>query len=180
MSGNSAKKDEAFYGQLLQHMLMFHNGFRREYATIVQEVAEVPRSNKPQQLLQRIMQRLLQLCQHLDMHHMIEEAHIFPVLARRIAAFKKDAEHHGEHAQMHAALIELEKYASKLLRELHSSSARDRAQIDALFDPDAFTVLLKRLETALFPHLQAEEENISAANLIKYGVTRDELMNVLV
>lgn len=56
----------------------------------------------------------LEFCTHLEMHHNIEEQHIFPFLAKKMPAFKKGGRGNGlmikQHKQIHQGLEKMEAY----------------------------------------------------------------------
>ncbi|PWN88567.1 hypothetical protein FA10DRAFT_166516 [Acaromyces ingoldii] len=114
------------YGRLLETMLYFHGNFRRTHALLA---ATIPRSQTlPRRELEALLQRGLGLAHHLEMHHSIEEAHIFPRLAVRMPAFAQGDAHIKEHAAMHARLEVFEAYCSEVLNRLKTARARKAEQ----------------------------------------------------
>lgn len=51
--------------------------------------------------LPRFLREAAQLSAHLDLHHRIEEAHIFPLLAKKMPQFKAGSRESGEHLKSH-------------------------------------------------------------------------------
>ena len=141
-------------------MLYFHSLLRTKWDNISKGLQQ-PTPNIPY-----LTSSMVDFCRHLDMHHGIEEAHIFPVLAKKLPQFKKSGEHSAEHDVMHKALGDLEGYAAYV---------QD--------DPEAWKLdkakaLCTRLEKALFPHLAAEEESIKGSSMKAAGFTPAEVARI--
>lgn len=104
----------------------------------------------------------LQFCNQLDMHHRIEEQHIFPVLARKMPAFRKELELLTQHKQIHAGLDKLQAYLESCShgeRDLRLSELKE---------------LLDTFGEVLWSHLADEVEQLGAKNMRKYW-TIDEM-----
>lgn len=105
----------------------------------------------------------LSLIQYLEMHHGIEETHLFPVLARKMPEFrsngsgsKKAAELLRQHKDIHAGMDGFGDYLRGCLSgETPLEMSRLREQMDS-WGP----VLLK--------HLDQEVETLGAENMRKY------------
>jgi Hemerythrin HHE cation binding domain len=188
------------FARLYQGMLPFHNHFRMEHAQIVKGIPKSQTS--PKVSLLHLMQQALQLCGHLEMHHTIEEAHIFPLLAKKVPSFAMDSDHIKEHALMHAQLEALQQYSQKVLRDLQSSPGRKAENEGAgkvvkseeegdddddvkrkpwptsIYDEDKFDTLIKGVAATLFPHLQAEEASLRPENLKKHGMTLGDIQRI--
>ncbi len=153
----AANKRSDPYNKLYEGMRFYHSLLRNKWVLIRQELnTETPRP-------QRVVPQFLDFTQHLDLHHRIEEAHIFPLLAKRLPQFADNAAHKKEHEVMHKCLTDLEGYA-RYVQDDMSSWSLSKAK-----------VLVDRLEGALFPHLEAEEESLKAESLRKAGFTVEEL-----
>lgn len=188
------------YGRILEVMLYFHANFRRTHALIL---ATLPHSQTlPKPDLEMLMQRGLGLAHHLEMHHSIEEAHIFPRLAVKLPAFGKGDAHIAEHAAMHARLDVFEAYCTKVLSNLKSAKAKqaekdgagrllksadDKEEDDSprrgawpieIYDKEQMEKVTKDLASTLFPHLDAEEKSLRPDNLRKAGFTEREIMAI--
>lgn len=103
----------------------------------------------------------LQFCHQLDMHHSIEEEHIFPVLARKMPAFKKELELLTQHKEIHAGLENFQTYlesCSRGQRELRLSELKD---------------LMDTFGDVLWEHLADEVEQLGAQNMRKYWSIQD-------
>jgi len=97
-----------------------------------------------------------QFCHHLTVHHTIEEQHIFPVLAKKMPAFKKELELLSQHKQIHKGLDKLEKYLDECgdgERELRLGELKE---------------ILDGFGTVLWQHLDDEVKQLGAENMRKY------------
>ncbi|KAI4238996.1 MAG: hypothetical protein LQ349_000677 [Xanthoria aureola] len=98
----------------------------------------------------------LQFCEHLHLHHTIEELHIFPVLARKMPAFRKELELLTQHKQIHAGLDQFQAYL-----EACASGERELRMTE-------LKALMDRFGTVLWTHLDDEVEQLGAENMRKY------------
>ena len=104
----------------------------------------------------------LQFCHHLTVHHTIEEQHIFPVLARKMPAFKKELELLTQHKQIHNGLDKFEDYLDKCKtgeRELRLEEAKE---------------IMDGFGKVLWQHLDDEVAQLGAENMRKFW-TADEM-----
>lgn len=97
-----------------------------------------------------------QFCHHLTIHHGIEEEHIFPVLARKMPAFKKELELLTQHKQIHKGLDKFEEY----LRECRTGERELRLE--------EMKGVLDTFGTVLWQHLDDEVKELRAENMRKY------------
>lgn len=98
----------------------------------------------------------LEFCHHLTMHHTIEEQHIFPVLARKQPAFRKELELLTHHKLIHEGLEKLEEYLEQRRtgeKELRMSEMKE---------------LMDGFGAVLWEHLDAEVHELRAENMRKY------------
>lgn len=98
----------------------------------------------------------LQFCNHLEMHHGIEEQHIFPVLATKMPAFKKELELLTQHKQIHAGLEKFQEYLDDCLsgeKELRLGEMK---------------TILDGFGDVLWKHLDQEVKELGAENMRKY------------
>ena len=103
-----------------------------------------------------------QFCQQIEMHHTIEEQHIFPVLAKKMPAFQKELELLTHHKQIHAGLERFQEYIDACLsRETDLRMGELRRIMDTFKD-------------VLWAHLAAEVNQLRADNMRKYW-TLDEM-----
>lgn len=100
----------------------------------------------------------------LDGHHRIEEAHIFPILAPKVPAFRPHtSEHVVAHRVIHAGLEKYEAYIQKALAKPSEYNARE------------FREVMDSFRKPLYDHLDQEVRDLSPDNLKKYGVTLNEV-----
>ena len=98
----------------------------------------------------------LQFCHHLSVHHSIEENHIFPVLATKMPAFRKELELLTQHKQIHRGLDKFEAYLEKCKTgETDFSSEEMKRLMDTFGD-------------VLWAHLDDEVKELGAENMRNY------------
>jgi hypothetical protein len=147
------------FNRMAEHMDYFHNNFRVTWNTIYGacESQKRPRGMSIKQFLGLGQQ----FCHHLTVHHTIEEQHIFPVLAKRMPAFRKELELLSQHKQIHKGLDKLEKYLEECTdgeRELRMSEMKD---------------ILDTFGTVLWQHLDDEVKQLGAENMRKYWTAEE-------
>lgn len=94
-----------------------------------------------------------------------EEQHIYPILAQRIPAFRKELELLSQHKQLHAGLERLEAYLDEV-----KASKRD-LRLDEL------KVIMDSFGSVLFAHLDDEVRQLGPEHLRKY-YTLEEVRNL--
>jgi hemerythrin-like domain-containing protein len=95
------------------------------------------------------------------MHHGIEEAHIFPYLARRMPAFRKELELLEQHKKIHKGLDRFEDY----LKECRDGE-RDFSFPEMKTRMDAFGKVL-------WEHLDDEVRQLGANEMRKYWSVKE-------
>lgn len=148
------------YNKMAEHMDYFHNHFRSTWNTLYGacESQKRPKGMSIRQFLSLGQQ----FCHQLTMHHNIEEQHIFPVLAKKMPAFKKELELLSQHKQIHKGLDKLEKY----LEECGDGERELRlAELKEIFDG---------FGKVLWQHLDDEVKQLGAENMRKFW-TLDEM-----
>lgn len=98
-----------------------HNMFRRSW-TVMHE-AYTADKRPAGMTLHRFLRFGLGFCQHLEGHHGLEESMIFPFLARKMPAFRKELELLTQHKQIHAGLHDLQAYLYKSPETAHGTFA---------------------------------------------------------
>lgn len=93
---------------------------------------------------------------HLTLHHNIEEAHLFPFLARRMEYFKPEGVHPQQHREIHIGIDELEAY----LKQCQTGN-RD-------FRREEVKECLQKWSDVLWKHLDEEVQTLRADNMRKY------------
>lgn len=139
---------------MAEHMDYFHNHFRSTWTTLYTacETSKRPKGMSIKQFLALGQQ----FCHHLTMHHGIEEQHIFPVLAKKMPAFRKELELLTQHKLIHKGLDGLEVYLQECVdgeRELRLSELK---------------VLLDAFGSVLWAHLDDEVKQLGAENMRRY------------
>ena len=97
-----------------------------------------------------------EFCHHLTIHHTIEEQHIFPLLARKMPAFKKELHLLTQHKQIHKGLDKLEEYVGQCRsgeKELRLGEMKE---------------VMETFGKVLWEHLDAEVKELRAENMRKY------------
>ncbi|KAL6710088.1 hypothetical protein ACN47E_009879 [Coniothyrium glycines] len=148
------------YNAMAEHMKYFHDRFRATWNTFYSacESQKRPKGMSIRQFLSLGQQ----FCHHLTMHHTIEEQHIFPVLAKKMPAFRKELELLAQHKQIHKGLDKLEKY----LDECSTGERELRlAELKAILDG---------FGNVLWQHLDDEVAQLGAENMRKHW-TLDEM-----
>jgi hemerythrin-like domain-containing protein len=104
----------------------------------------------------------LDFCSHLEMHHNIEEQHLFPVLAKKMPAFRHELQMRSQHKEIHAGLLKLQKYLEEVRngeRELILKELK---------------VVMDGFSKVLWQHLNDEVEQLGAENMRTFW-TLDEM-----
>ena len=144
---------------MAEHMSYFHNHFKSTWAILY---TACEKNKRPAGMsIRQFLHAASELVQHLEMHHSIEEAHIFPVLAQRMPVFKQEMELLEQHQQIHKGVAELEKYVRACRvgeRELRLEEMK---------------VVLDGFREVLWQHLDEEVENLGAENMRKYWTVQE-------
>jgi hemerythrin-like domain-containing protein len=106
--------------------------------------------------IRQFIQTGLQFCQHLETHHSIEEYHVFPILARKMPAFKQELQLLTQHKQIHAGLEKFEAY-------LEGCRAGEKE-----LRLGELKTLMDTFGTVLWQHLEDEVKELGAENMRKY------------
>lgn len=97
-----------------------------------------------------------EFCHHLTVHHTIEEQHIFPVLARKMPAFKKELQLLTQHKLIHQGLDKFEEY----LAQCRSGERELRLE--------EMKVVMETFGKVLWEHLDDEVKELRAENMRRY------------
>jgi len=103
-----------------------------------------------------------QFLQNLEVHHSIEERHIFPVLARKMPAFRKELELLTQHKDIHKGMDKLSEYIGQCRtgeKELRLGEMKS---------------VMDGFGKVLWTHLDDEVKQLSAENMRKYW-TQEEM-----
>lgn len=104
-------------------------------------------------------------CQQLTMHHDIEEKHVFPYLAKRMAAFREELEMPSQHREIHSGLEKLSTYLD------NCSSGNQELRLGELKG------VMDSFGDILWTHLADEVEQLGAENMRKYW-TKEEVQKM--
>jgi hemerythrin-like domain-containing protein len=98
----------------------------------------------------------LEFCSTLELHHGIEERHVFPFLATKMPAFKKELELLTQHKQIHAGLEKFQEY----LEDCQSGEKELRL--------GELKTIMDGFGDVLWKHLAQEVKELGAENMRKY------------
>ncbi|KAF2708812.1 hypothetical protein K504DRAFT_380498 [Pleomassaria siparia CBS 279.74] len=142
------------YNRMAEGMDRFHNHFRATWQVLM---TACEKNSRPSGMsIRQFIQVGLQLCSQLTIHHGIEEEHIFPVLAKRMPAFRKELELLTQHKEIHKGLDKMEEY----LRTCQSGERELRlGELKEVMDG---------FGGVLWQHLDDEVEQLGAENMRKY------------
>ena len=95
--------------------------------------------------------------------------------------FSPDAAMHHEHEVMVKALEKMEDYVQATFAKLRSKQGTEKRGADGMwpkevFDPAQLKTLVNDLSAVLLPHLEHEEQSISAESMKKAGWSVEEMM----
>ena len=173
-----SRQDRDTYARMGTTMEYFHNGFRDTWKVLYGACSN---GTRPANMsIRQFLNTGSEFAHHLTIHHTIgmstswyslfskpltenaEEQHIFPVLAQRMPAFRKELELLTQHKQIHNGLDKFEAYVDDC-----KAGKRDM-RLDELKD------IMDSFGTVLWAHLQDEVDQLSADNMRKYW-TLDEV-----
>lgn len=147
-------KDFRVYNRMAEHMDMFHEHFRQTWNTLYKACEAGKRPGGMS--IRSFLNTAEEFCHHLTMHHTIEEQHIFPVLARKQPAFRKELELLEHHKRIHEGLEKLEEYLAQCRsgeKELRLAEMKEKMDV---------------FGAVLWEHLDAEVHELRAENMRKY------------
>ncbi|KAJ9111069.1 hypothetical protein QFC19_001267 [Naganishia cerealis] len=120
--------------------------------------------------LQQYLKQASSLYSHLEMHHQIEEKHIFPILARKMPQFKAGARESGahlkSHKQIHNGSLGMDKYAALLTKYAADPTS---------YSPTELRENMDSWREVLFHHLEEEVHDLSGDSMRKAGWTLNEV-----
>ncbi|KAI0076109.1 hypothetical protein K474DRAFT_1663355 [Panus rudis PR-1116 ss-1] len=102
------------------------------------------------------LRNIEQFRKHLTTHHTIEETYIFPLLAKRMPAFREDDEHIKSHHAIHEGLEKLGELVHKWKVDPTS------------YSPQELKDSLDSWREVLFRHLDQEVKDLSGENMRRY------------
>lgn len=142
------------YNRMAEHMDYYHNMFRATWNTLYTACTT---SRRPAHLsLRQFLSTGLDFCSRLETHHGIEEAHIFPVLARKMPAFREELQLLTQHKEIHEGLEKLRDY-------LEGCRTGERElRLDELKE------VMDGFGEVLWKHLDEEVKELGAENMRKF------------
>ncbi|GAB0132579.1 hypothetical protein EsDP_00001011 [Epichloe bromicola] len=156
--------DFKIYNRMADRMEQFHNYFRQSW-TLLHTAATT--SRRPQNLsLKQFLSQGVSFAEHLNAHHSIEEAHIFPLLATRMPEFHpKRGPLVKQHGQIHEGLEAFEDYVRRCHRgDEHLEMATLKEKMDSW-------------GAVLWEHLD-EEVRMLGAERMRRVWSREEMMRM--
>ncbi|KAL6364907.1 hypothetical protein LRP88_00880 [Fusarium phalaenopsidis] len=157
-------RDFKIYNRLAVKMDYFHDNFRRSWNLLW---GACTTNKRPQGMsLKQFLLEGIQFADHLTAHHGIEEAYVFPVLAKKMPEFRGGrAELLRQHKQIHAGLDVFAEY----LRQCRAG------EVD--FEMDVLKGKMEGWGEVLWKHLDEEVKTLGAENMRRYW-TKEEIMRL--
>jgi len=149
----------AAYNSMAETMEYYHNRFRAAW-TLLYTACE--KNKRPSSMsLRQFLTTGLDFCSHLELHHNIEETHIFPVLAKKMPAFRHELQMRSQHKEIHKGLVELQRYLEEVRTGERELVLRELKGV-----MDGFG-------TVLWAHLDDEVKELGAENMRRYWTVED-------
>ncbi|SMR61410.1 unnamed protein product [Zymoseptoria tritici ST99CH_3D1] len=153
-------QDHRIYNRLSERMDMFHEHFRQTWTTLFTACSTGRRPSGMS--IRQFLSLGDSFCRMLEMHHGIEEQHIFPLLARKMPQFQKSHELLTQHVVIHKGLDELDAYLVACKtgeRELRLEEMKG---------------VMDGFGTVLWEHMDDEVRALRAENMSQFW-TREEM-----
>lgn len=112
--------------------------------------------------IRQFLQLASEFCHHLTVHHTIEEQHIFPVLAKKMAYFEPKQHLLTQHKGIHDGIDKLEEYIADC------KSGKKELRLEHM------KRILDGFGQVLWSHLEDEVKTLGAENMRRYW-TMDEM-----
>lgn len=147
------------YNHMAEQMDYYHNMFRATWTTLYTACTT---SRRPAHLsLRQFLRTGLDFCSHLEAHHGYEEAHVFPVLARKMPAFRRELHLLTQHKAIHKGLDKLRDY-------LEGCRTGERElRLDELKE------VMDGFGEVLWKHLDDEVKQLGAENMRKFWTVEE-------
>lgn len=148
------------YNRMAEAMDYYHNHFRSVWNTLM---TACEKQKRPAGMsIGQFLSLGEQFVSQLTMHHGIEERHVFPLLGKKMPAFKNELELKGQHKEIHKGLDKLESYLAAC-----RSGEKD-------FRLSELKEILDSFGKVLWQHLDDEVGQLGAENMRKYW-TQEEM-----
>lgn len=154
-------EDFRIYNRLAAMMDAYHNHFRHTWNMLYKGASEGQRPAGVS--IRGFLHMGLQLCQHLTIHHTIEEQHVFPPLAERMTCFKDDGIMISQHEEIHVGLEKLQAY----LQNCQFGETELRM--------GQLKIIMDSFGQVLWEHLDKEVKMLGAENMRKYW-SKEEIL----
>ncbi|MCJ1275795.1 hypothetical protein MMC21_003598 [Puttea exsequens] len=149
-----SRQDRDTYNRMGQTMELFHNSFRHTWKVLYGACSS---GKRPASMsMRQFLNTAADFCHHLHMHHSIEEQHIFPVLAQRMPAFRRELELLTQHKEIHKGMDKMEVYVDEC-----KAGKRDLRM-------DELKEVMDSFGDVLWAHLSDEVQQLSADNMRRY------------
>ena len=148
------------YSGMADTMNHFHNHFKRTYHILLAATQPMDNPNdedtRPRGMpLSSLLTTTSDFIHHLTLHHSIEEAHVFPLLAERMPAFRPSDQLLTQHELIHQGLDKLEAYV------------RDCRRGKRTWTRGEMRALLEGFGAVLMAHLDEEVRGLGAEEMRK-------------
>ncbi|KAJ7579134.1 hemerythrin HHE cation binding domain-containing protein [Mycena floridula] len=144
------------WNNLSNTMASFHRYFKQEFDTLYQ-LADGSFAKRGMSL-GMYLESAKQMNNHLNMHHTIEESHLFPILAKKMPQFSVDND--DAHIQSHRGIHEGLDSLLALLKKWK--------QDPSTYSPEEMRGCLDGFREVLFKHLDEEVADLQGENMQKY------------
>ncbi|KAJ9658365.1 hypothetical protein H2201_007805 [Coniosporium apollinis] len=151
------------YNRMAEHMDMFHENFRRTWNMLYNACTTNKRPSGMS--IRQFLGAGIDFCHHLEVHHSIEEQHVFPILARKMPAFRKELELLTQHKQIHKGMDEMSAYLEAC------KTGEKELRLDELRE------IMDKWGAVLWQHLDDEVRQLGAENMRKYW-TLEEMRRI--
>ncbi|MCJ1354793.1 MAG: hypothetical protein MMC33_004783 [Icmadophila ericetorum] len=140
-----------------------HNHFRSTWKQMYEAASSGKRPRNVS--LRQFILTGLQFCRSIEMHHGIEEQHVFPMLAKKMPEFRKELHLLTQHKAIHKGIDKMEAYLQNC-----NSGETD-------FRMDELKAIMDSYGDVLWAHLDEEVQTLGAENMRKYW-TIEEMRNM--
>ncbi|KAK3374858.1 hypothetical protein B0H63DRAFT_526156 [Podospora didyma] len=149
------------FNRLAEKMDYFHNHFRQTWAVLYSACESGRRPSG--MTLKQFLSSGLDLTQYLEAHHSIEETYLYPLLARKMPAFRSSTSKKGEDCELLRQHQEIHKGMDVFEAYLRECKNREREL--------ELPVLKQKMDAwgdVLFKHLDQEVRDLGAEEMRKY------------
>ncbi|GLA73578.1 hypothetical protein AtubIFM55763_004505 [Aspergillus tubingensis] len=161
-------KDFKIYNRAAEQMEYYHGLLRLSWNMLWE--ASTSGRLPPYMKMRQFISEGLRFAQHLEIHHSIEENHVFPHLAKKMPEFRtgrgrQAAELLRQHRQIHKGLEEFQKYLEEC------QEGKQELEFDVLRGK------MEGWREVLWTHLDQEVKTLGAENMRRYW-TKEEMPRI--